>query len=171
MTMRWALFLGSLLLALLLGVQALQVPSPRGADAASTQFSAARAMQDVRVIGARPHPVGSADHARVRAALLQRMSALGLEPVQQSGALSPEAVARLSGWSGEPTAPGTQAVNLVGVLPGRDPASDAVLIMAHYDSAWDSPGAADDGAGVAAVLEAVRAIQARGPPSAPWSCC
>jgi hypothetical protein len=160
--MRWTLFLGSLLLALAIGVWALQVPSPRPTTAPAVAFSAERAMVDVRAIGARPHPVGSADHARVREYLFQRMTALGLSPALQAGAMSPDAVARLAQWGGDPAAAGNQAVNIVGVLPGRDPTAAAVLMMAHYDSAWDSPGAADDGAGVAAILEAVRALQARG---------
>jgi len=161
--MRWALFLGSLAVALLIGVWALQVPAPRGADTPAIDFAAARAMTDVRVIGARPHPVGSADHARVQQYLFGRMAQLGLNPALQAGALSPETVNRLTQWGGDPAAAGNQAVNIVGVLPGRNPTAPAVLMMAHYDSAWDSPGAADDGAGVAAILEAVRAIKARGP--------
>ncbi|MBX9617214.1 MAG: M20/M25/M40 family metallo-hydrolase [Caulobacteraceae bacterium] len=160
--MRWGLFLGPLAVALLIGVWALQVPAPRGLQTPAVDFSAARAMQDVQVIGVRPHPVGSADHTRVRDALFARMSSLGLTPAEQAGALSPEAVARLTRWGGDPAAAGNQAVNLVGVLPGRDRTAPAVLVMAHYDSSWDSPGAADDGAGVAAILETVRAIRARG---------
>ncbi|WP_298162279.1 M20/M25/M40 family metallo-hydrolase [Brevundimonas sp.] len=161
--MRWALFLGSLAVALLIGVWALQVPAPRGPETPAVDFSAARAMTDVRAIAARPHPVGSADHARVQQYLFGRMAALGLNPALQAGALSPETVNRLTQWGGDPAAAGNQAVNIVGVLPGRNPTAAAVLMMAHYDSAWDSPGAADDGAGVAAVLEAVRAIRERGP--------
>ncbi len=161
--MRWALFLGSLAVALLIGVWALQVPAARGTDTPAADFSAVRAMADVRVIGARPHPVGSADHARVQQYLFGRMASLGLTPALQAGALSPETVTRLTQWGGDPAAAGNMAVNIVGVLPGRDPSAPAVLMMAHYDSAWDSPGAADDGAGVAAILEAVRAIKARGP--------
>lgn len=161
--MRWALFLGSLAVALLIGVWALQVPAPRGADTPAVDFSASRAMADVRAIGVRPHPVGSADHARVQQYLFGRMAQLGLNPALQAGALSPESVNRLTQWGGDPAAAGNQAVNIVGVLPGRDPAAPAVLMMAHYDSAWESPGAADDGAGVAAILEAVRALKARGP--------
>ncbi|CAL1691046.1 hypothetical protein MMB232_01181 [Brevundimonas subvibrioides] len=161
--MRWALFLGSLALALAIGVWALQVPAPRDTGTPATEFSAARAMADVRQIGVRPHPVGSADHVRVQSHLVQRMTTLGLNPVLQSGALSPEAIARLTRWGGDPAAAGNAAVDIVGVLPGRDPGAAAVVLMAHYDSAWGSPGAADDGAGVAAVLEAVRAIKARGP--------
>ncbi len=160
--MRWALFLGSLAVALLIGVWALQVPAPRGPETPADAFSAARAMTDVRQIAIRPHPVGSADHARVQAHVFNRMTTLGLNPVLQSGALSPEAINRLNRWGGDPGAVDNHAVNVVGVLPGRNPALPAVLMMAHYDSSWDSPGAADDASGVAAVLEAVRAIQARG---------
>ena len=161
--MRWALFLGSLAVALLIGVWALQVPAPRGTDTPAIDFSAVRAMADVRAIGARPHPVGSADHARVQSYLFGRMAGLGLNPALQAGALSPETITRLTQWGGDPAAAGNQAVNIVGILPGRNLTAPAVLMMAHYDSAWDSPGAADDGAGVAAILEAVRAIKARGP--------
>jgi hypothetical protein len=160
--MRWALFLGSLALALLIGVWALQVPTPRPTTAPAAAFSAERAMADVRAMAQRPHPVGSADHARVQAYLVDRMTALGLNPVLQAGAMSPDAVNRLRRWGGDPAAVGNQAVNIVGVLPGRNPAAEAVVMMAHYDSAWGSPGAADDAAGVAAILESVRALKARG---------
>ncbi len=160
--MRWALFLGSLAVALLIGVWALQVPGPRGVETPDHEFSAARAMIDVRQIAIRPHPVGSADHARVRAHIFDRMAFLGLNPALQAGALSPESVTRLTQWGGDPAAAGNQAVNIVGVLPGANPALPAVLMMAHYDSAWGSPGAADDATGVAAILESVRAIKQRG---------
>jgi len=160
--MRWTLFLGSLLLALMIGVLALQVPSPRPTTAPTVAFSAERAMTDVRAMAARPHPVGSADHARVQAYVFDRMTRLGLNPALQAGAMSPEAINRLTEWGGDPAAAGNQAVNIVGVLPGRDQTTGAVLMMAHYDSAWGSPGAADDAAGVAAILESVRALKARG---------
>ena len=67
-----------------------------------------------------------------------------------------------------------RAVNVVGIVPGADPAlgSEAVLIDAHYDHlgigapvAGDSiyNGADDDASGVVAVLGAARAL-ASGPP-------
>src|SRR5690606_27421144 len=46
--------------------------------------------------------------------------------------------------------------------PGRDAALPAVLLTAHYDSVAAGPGASDDGLGVAALLEAGRAL-AEGP--------
>ncbi|KYK22082.1 hypothetical protein AYK21_00260 [Thermoplasmatales archaeon SG8-52-2] len=43
--------------------------------------------------------------------------------------------------------------NVVGTLKGYDTSSDAIIIIsAHYDTVKDSPGANDDGSGVAAVL-------------------
>ncbi|MEY4241315.1 MAG: hypothetical protein RJA14_1011, partial [Pseudomonadota bacterium] len=159
--MRVLWLVGSLALALLIAVLTLQVPAPAGAGAPATDFSTERAMVDIREIAQRPHPVGSADHARVRAVLLQRMAELGLQTSTQAGALSPKAAQRLEREGG--SAHGIELTNLVGVLPGRDPRLPAVALMAHYDTVPDSAGAADDTTGVAAILEAVRAIRARGP--------
>lgn len=161
--MRLLWLFGSLGLALVLAIATLQSPRPLPIDAPAGAFSAARAMADVREIAQRPHPLGSPEHARVQAHLLQRMTALGLETSTQTGPLSPGAVRRLERSSGASRAESAGAVNLIGVLPGRDPALPAVALMAHYDTVADSPGAADDSAGVAAVLETVRAIRARGP--------
>ncbi len=161
--MRLFWLIGSLALALLIGVASLQSPRPVDARAPATAFSAERAMVDVRELAQRPHPVGSADHARVRDYLMRRMTALGLETSTQTGPISRGSARYLRRMGGDPEAANFTAVNLIGVLPGRDPALPAVALMVHYDTVPMSPGAADDSAGVAAVLESVRAIRARGP--------
>ena len=154
---------GSLAIALLIAVFTLQVPGPLGLDAPADAFSAERAMVDVREVARRPHPVGSADHARVRDYLLQRMGALDLQTSTQTGPISRGSARHLRRIGGDPEAANFLATNLIGVLPGRNPALPAVALMAHYDSVPGSPGAADDATGVAALLETVRAIKARGP--------
>ena len=159
--MRLALLFGTLTLAFLLAVWTTQVPKPRPADAPAAGFSAARAMTDIEQIARAPHPVGSAEHARVRAYLSARMTQLGLSPEEQSGPLSPGAIRRLKKEGGDPDAANNQAINLIGVLPGKDRSQPAVMLMAHYDTVVGSPGAADDSTGVGAVLEAVRAVQAQ----------
>ena len=161
--MRLFWLVGSLALALLVGVASLQVPKPAGGGAPATAFSTERAMVDVRELAQRPHPVGSPDHARVRDVLLRRLSALGLETSIQTGPLSRGSARYLRRLGGDPEAAGFSATNLIGVLPGRNPALPAVALMVHYDTVPGSPGAADDSTGVAAVLESVRAIRARGP--------
>src|SRR4029079_1979737 len=52
--------------------------------------------------------------------------------------------------------------NVVGRLPGSA-STRAVLLVAHYDSVPWTAAASDDGAGVAAILEALRALRT-GPP-------
>ena len=159
---RIVLLAAALGLALAVAVAASHTPDPAPANAPESAFSATRAMADIEAIAREPHPTGSEENARVRAYLLERMDELGLETSTQTGDLSEGAVERLSNW-GDEQAAGRQVVNLIGVLAGRDREGPAVLLMAHHDTVWDSPGAADDSTGVAAILEAVRAIQTRGP--------
>src|SRR5687768_13864425 len=116
--MRLLLLLAALSAALGLAVLTSQTPRPQPASAPAVDFSAERAMTDVRRVAAEPHPVGTVEHALVQAYLVGRMSELGLEPTLQAGLLSPAAIQRIErrGDSAE----GLRAVNLVGVLPGRD---------------------------------------------------
>ena len=157
----WAL-VAAIIGAALLAVLATTPPAARGLDAPAVDFSAERAMTDVRAIARAPHPTGSADNARVRAMLAERLSGLGLTVRVVSAPMSTKSAARLAKWSGSDVV--HPVVSLVATLPGRDRALPAVVLMAHYDSVWGSPGAADDGAGVAASLEVVRAIKASGRP-------
>jgi hypothetical protein len=151
----------ALLLALVAGIliawSQLRLPAAEGPDAPPHAFSAARAMADVRGVAAAPHPTGSAANHAVRDRLLARMTELGLSPrLRRDDVLAPPRPELLYGGSVE---------TLIGVLPGADPAQPALAIMAHYDSVPGAPGAADDGAGVAAALEVMRALKAQGVPA------
>ncbi len=143
---RWALLTAVLAVALAVAALALRTPSPEPADGPATAFSAGRAMADIVMIAQRPHPMGSPEASGVQEALFARLQALGLSP-----AFRPFKTAQ---------GPGR---NILGVLPGADRAPPAVLLMAHSDSVPRGVGAADDGAGVAAILEVVRALKASGP--------
>ncbi len=58
--------------------------------------------------------------------------------------------------------PQTRSANVIGELPGTDPDPEIVLLGAHLDS-WDpGTGAQDDGAGVAIIVGAVKAIMDAG---------
>jgi hypothetical protein len=144
-----------LLLGLAIANLALRTPPPLPANAPADQFSAGRAMVDVRAIGGKPHPIGSAEIARVRDHLIGRISEMGLEVLVRPG----EGVRAPDKWS--PRSVGVGAVqNIVATLPGTDRDAPAVLVMSHYDTVPNSPGAADDTAGVAAALEVARALKA-----------
>ncbi|AMR26994.1 hypothetical protein A0257_07660 [Hymenobacter psoromatis] len=129
-------------------------PRPAPATAPGSEFSAQRALRDVAVIASQPHPLGSPANARVRDYLLKRCRELGLTAtVQDTSIVLAENGQLLAG----------RVQNIIARLPGRQPGGRAVLVLAHYDSQPHAPGAGDDGAGVAAMLETMRALRA-GPP-------
>jgi hypothetical protein len=130
-------------------------PRPVPASAPQDAFSAERAMRHVRAIAREPHPLGSPAHAQVREYIVDEMSRLGLQPQTQE-----TTIAGISGWWPARLA---RVTNIVGRWPGTGKTAKAVMLVAHYDSVSGGPGAGDDASGVAAILEAVRALQA-GPP-------
>jgi Peptidase family M28 len=158
----WGLLVGLVLFGLtLLLVQARQEPAAaRGADAAASEFSGARAAEVLRTLigDGSPHPVGSPAHDRVRERIVAELRRLGYSPEVQEGTWCNgrglcsrlrNVVARLDG-----TSPGTS--------PGR-----AVLLMAHYDSVPAGPGVGDDMSGVATILEVARVLKGGPPPKNP----
>jgi hypothetical protein len=152
---RWLPLLGLALFAALT-LWLLRPPRPLPADAPAAEFSAHRAGRDVAVVARQCHPLGSAAQAQVRDYLLRRLRALALAPTVLAGV-------GLAANNGEVSAGRVQ--NIVARLPGRQPGGKAVLVVAHYDSQPQAPGAGDDGASVAAMLETLRALRA-GPPLA-----
>ncbi|QDZ09084.1 M20/M25/M40 family metallo-hydrolase [Sphingomonas panacisoli] len=149
--------------AVILAVVSTTPPAPADGNAPADVFSAGRAMADIRSIARAPHPTGSAEDASVRAYLSARLRSMGMTVDMPTAAMSALAAKRLADWSKSTVTP--PLTNIVAVLPGRDRTLPAVLLMAHHDSVWGSPGAADDGAGVASILETVRAIKAQGQPA------
>lgn len=158
---RWTGFLATLAMAIILAVMATTPPGPVAENAPQSGFSAKRAMADVERIAASPHATGTAENAVVRAYLVERLRSMGLEVREVSQPLPPRSIERMRGWSKGAHVP-TTMVNVIGVLPGKDRGLPAVALMAHHDTVWGSPGAADDTVGVATILESVRAIKARG---------
>ncbi len=136
--------------AILIGMLQIQAPPAAGPDAPSEDFSAARAMEKLKVIAKEPHPVGTPAHDEVRDYLMAELKALGLSPeIQETVALDRRGESRT-------------LENIMVRLPGTDH-SKALMLAAHYDSVPAAPGAADDGAAIAAMLETLRALQVSGP--------
>ncbi|MFI9009119.1 M20/M25/M40 family metallo-hydrolase [Actinosynnema sp. NPDC053489] len=147
-----------LLLAVIAGVGALAVlafrPPAPAADAPADGFAAGRAERHLAAVAQRPHPIGSADNARVRDYIADTARDLGARvSVESDDVVLPwRGVVRLA-----------TAHNVVARVPGTDPSvsgGKALLLVAHYDSVPTGPGAADDGAAVAAMLETLRAVAA-----------
>jgi len=106
-------------------------------------------MTHVHAIARAPHPIGSTANETVRAYLIAQLSALGLNP-QVFPAIGIYQRARNIVVG--------DTHDVVGRLSGTA-SSRALILMAHYDSVYRAPGAADDGAGVAAILETLRALR------------
>lgn len=112
----------------------------------------------MRRVGREPHPTGSSSNTRVREYILEELVSFGLDPRVQKATVVDE----------EYGPPYTAAIvrNVLVRIEGTGRgAGDAgsVLLAAHYDTVPVSPGANDDGAGVATLLETARALSA-GPP-------
>jgi len=116
-------------------------PRPAAVSAPLTEFSGERALKDLTAIAQRPRPVGSSEHTAVANYIQNELTGLGLSPeIQQTRAVM-NILVRLKGTSDE----------------------KAVLLVAHYDTVPKSPGAADNGSAVAAILETLRALKSGQP--------
>jgi acetylornithine deacetylase/succinyl-diaminopimelate desuccinylase-like protein len=147
---RWIGVVVALVLSALAAISllALEPLDPRPVSTPANEFSAERAFSHVEQVGEQPHPVGSAANAEVRNYLVGQLEDLGLQPTIQEAT---------SARTKEGTASIARVENIHARIEGRNPTGHVVLV-AHYDSVPRGPGAADDGAGVAAILEIARAI-------------
>lgn len=125
-----------------------QPPAAKDAAAPPTEFSAGRALDVLdRLVGnGVPHPVGSAADETVRGHIVSELTALGYDPQIQTA------------FDCDEYGECATVNNVLARLPGNE-SGPAVLLAAHYDSVLAGPGAFDDGAGAAAVLEIARVLK------------
>ena len=131
----------------------LRPPAPQPASAPASQFSGDRARAVLyRLVGdGIPHPTGSAANAIVRGRVIDELTNLGYQPQVQTG------------FSCNDFGTCATVKNILARLDGSEPGA-SVLLAAHYDSVPAGPGASDDGAGVAAVIEIARALKSTAAP-------
>jgi peptidase M28-like protein len=148
--MRRPIVLLGLLLIAIIGLMAakaclIQTPQLRAQPKAG-EFDARRAKARLAVIlgDQRPHPADTAGDDQVRARLTDQLEHLGLKPIVRDQLACNELY----------KARGVTCARVRNVIAVLGPASGkAVLVNAHYDSVPVGPGAADDGIGVATLLE------------------
>ena len=136
----WVSLIVIILAGCVLAFLAISPPSAQSENIAADKFSSGRAMKDVRIIAQAPHPTGSAENAQVRAYLEARLKSLDMQVSISPSQLDARALKRLNKWSGE-TKTAQTIYNVIGVLPGRDSSQKSILLMAHHDTVWGSPGA------------------------------
>ncbi len=111
-----------------------------------SEFSTNRALKIVKTIAAKPHFVTSDNHNQVANYLFNELKKLNLEPSFEEGFT-------LTEWGNL-----AYSKNIVAKIKGSK-SEKSLLLLSHYDSAPHSYsyGASDDAAGIATILEGVRA--------------
>ncbi len=143
--LRWLLAWSIILLVLLAGMQSLVSgpdPDDLDFDTASAFAIAGKLIPDHR-----PHPTGSTENSRVKARISAELQDYGYQVMEQNET-----------WCTD-FSPGCSRVqNLYAIKSGSRPDGDAIMLTAHYDSVPGTPGAGDDIAGVAAMLQIAREL-------------
>ncbi len=122
---------------------------PAQVDAPPDEFSADRAREHVAIIAGKPHPMGSPEIVVVRDYIVAQLRGLGVEPDLQS-ATAPDYFGPLNS---------IEIVNIVARLPGAT-GDNTIAFVGHYDTMPETPGANDNTAAVAVMLETARALLA-----------
>ena len=148
-----------LLLALVVfGTISLHRPPRPATGGAPNEFSYERALEHLKQFATEPRPINSAAHDRVRDYIMDQLRKQGLQPELQTAEVLSQKFNPETG-----TAVGKVRVqNIIAQLRGASSGNKALMLTAHYDSVPQSPGANDDGAGVATLLETLSAVRAGG---------
>ncbi len=124
-------------------------PRPLPSDAPPEKFSAERALEHIKVMARETHPSGSKANEKVFAYICEQLDAMDIEYVVYTPLLA-----------------GSRSLTFTRAIMARirgTANTKAFAIDAHFDSTPYGPGAADDVAGCAAMLETARILKA-GPP-------
>ena len=169
------------LLGLVAGLSVLILPSPAPTTADPTTFSAERAMAAINRLADEPHSVLRREaHDQARDDVIGMFTDLGYTPTVHSDPLfdlsNPEDKENFETLPAElqTEVKDAPAETIVVDVPGKS--ERTMALMAHYDSSTveededgvvrkipgNSYGASDDGYGVAAIVETLRAIKAEG---------
>ena len=170
------------LLGLVAGLSVLILPSPAPTTADPTTFSAERAMASINRLADEPHSVLRREaHDRARDDVVGMFTDLGYTPTVHSDPMfdlsdlsDPAGIFDDLSVEQQATLKDAPAETIVVDVPGKS--ERTMALMAHYDSSTveadenghqqitdgTSLGAADDGYGVAAIVETLRALKAEG---------
>lgn len=141
------------LIALVLGVNHMMmspvsVPQEQGSG---SEFIADNAIAHIREIAEKPRPVGSAYLGEVREYIKSHIDEQGLDVKEEVYSLYSDREDKQ-----------VKINNLTTRIKGTDSTGD-IIVMAHYDSYKESPGANDNGANVSIMLEIIELLQQSAP--------
>ena len=137
------------LIAVIVSVSIWIVKPPAAVDinAPETVFSSQRALNHLGQIAAKPSPIGTEEHEKVRLYLYNQLNNLGLNPeIQKTSVYNPS-------WRNA-----GDIHNVLARIPGAG-GSKALVLVAHYDTVPGVPGAGNGKSGAATLLELARVLK------------
>jgi hypothetical protein len=145
----WRLLSVIVALGIAFGLSISRMKGPEPQPATSPGFSAIRAQAILAGLlrEGLPHPVESPLNKVVRDRILARFAALGYQTTVQAAYSCNRKNTRCA-----------NVENIFATPPGSS--GELVILAAHYDSVPRGPGASDDGAGVAALLDIAQLVRA-----------
>jgi hypothetical protein len=136
-------------LSVLAGMLAFKMPGVLPATTSLEEFSAERAASHVSAISQNPHPMGSEENRQVRDYIISELANMGITAEVQETTV-PDYFAINDGEQ-------VSIYNIIAILPGTN-STGSIALVGHYDTVPVSPGANDDGAAVATLLETARSL-------------
>lgn len=137
----------------------------------SPDYPAYRQMMDnIQDLAAKPHPTGSEENERVRAAIITEIEEMGLTPIIDDASYTPDEYLEVieqvyRGLVGENYDSAVYAIEqyrldqMINILVKLETAGaeGSILFVSHFDTSEEAPGAADDTLPVCIMLEVLRA--------------
>lgn len=115
-------------------------------------YSAENVRRHIEVMAAEPHFIGSQENEKVRDYIVAQFKQLGIEAVVEAQFVQQRRPGNAFMRLAKPE-------NIIARLKGKG-TGKAVMVMGHYDSVLNSPGAGDDVHAVANILETARILAA-----------
>lgn len=166
-----ARFTVALQMALAVGLSLLSGPAladDTNPEPSPSEIDSARVMEHVRVLSEVIGPRPSSSEAAKKAGryIVQQLGELGLQAEEQVvGRQVAPAIDLAPLYTLRENIYTTDDVNvIVRFEPRRRDSEKALLLIAHYDTVWGSPGAVDNAASVGLLLELARRMQETPPP-------
>ena len=135
-------------------------PNALPVSAPTTEFSAERSIEHIKIIAQGIRIPGTPEYAIPRDYVMGELTAMGLNSeIQRTTCSMPEDFQAYLGWTNVPT---VEVENIISRIEGTS-TQEAILLVAHLDTTPYGPGATDDGSGVAVLLETARALLSGSP--------
>ena len=128
-------------------------PSQEEVGETEKDFSSDRALNYLKEVAKEPHPIGSPANKKVKDYIVKHFQNIDV-PVEIQSKPVKDIDEKYAAEIGA-----ENVENIIAKIQGTSGDDNAVLLTAHYDSAPEIPGAADDGYGVVTIMETARALK------------